>query len=109
MFCLLSFSELNKMPCLVMMMMMMMMIHMFANLYTYSTYICIFIDIKISNKKILFQDVIRKGVKSQITFTDYPFLILGTKRLDCTNRVDPNSSKTRKNLERKIEKVAFVL
>ena len=107
MFCLLSFSELNKMPCLVMMMM--MMIHMFANLYTYSTYICIFIDIKITNKKILFQDVIRKGVKSQITFTDYPFLILGTKRLDCTNRVDPNSSKTRKNLERKIEKGCFCI
>ena len=52
-----------------MMMMMMMMVRMFANLYTYSTYVCIFIDIEISNKKILFQDVIRKGVKSQIPFT----------------------------------------
>ena len=62
MFC---FFELNKMPCL----MMMMMVHMFENLYTYSTYVCIFIDIEISNKKILFQDVIRKGVKSQIPFT----------------------------------------
>ena len=62
--------------------MMMMMVHMFANLYTYSTYFYIFIDIEISNKKILFQDVIRKGVKSQVPFTGYPFAILGTKRLD---------------------------
>ena len=49
MFC---FFELNKM--LYLMMMMMMMVRMFANLYTYSTYVCIFIDIEISNKKILF-------------------------------------------------------
>ena len=91
-----------------MMMMMMMMVHMFANLYTYSTYVCIFIDIEISNKKILFQDVIRKGVKSQIPFTGYPFVILGTKCLDCTHGVYRNSSKKKKYLESKIEKVTFV-
>ena len=79
-----------------MMMMMMMMVHIFANLYTYSTYVCIFIDIEISNEKILFQDVIKKGVKSQIPFTGYPFVILGKKRLECTHGVDRNSSK-RKN------------
>ena len=40
MFCLLSFFELNKFPCFIMMMMMMMMmmVHMFANLYIYTTY-----------------------------------------------------------------------
>ena len=72
---------------------MMMMVHMFANLYKYSTYVCIFIYIEIRNKKILFQDVIRKDVKSQISFTGYPFAILGTKCLDCTHGVDRNRSK----------------
>ena len=88
--------------------MIMTVVHMFANLYTYSTYVCIFIDIEIRNKRILFQDVIRKDVKSQISFTGYPFAILGTKRLDCTHGVDRNSSKKKKYLENKIEKVTFV-
>ena len=71
-------------------------------IYTYSTYTCIFIDIEISSKKILFQDVIRKGVKTQIPFTGYPFVILGTKHLDCTHGVDRNSSKKKKYLESKL-------
>ena len=86
---------------MMMMMMMMMMVHMFANVYTYSTYVCIFINIEISNKNILFQDVIRKGVirkgvKSQIPITGDPFVILDTKRLDCTHGVDRSSSKKKK-------------
>ena len=79
------------------------MVHMFENLYTYSTYVCIFIDIEISNKKILFQDVIRKVVKSQIPFTDYPLVILDT------HGVDRNSSKKKTYLESKIVKVTVVL
>ena len=55
-------------------------------------YVNTFIDTEISNKKILFQDVIRKGVKSQILFTGYLFVILCTKRIDCTHGVDRNSS-----------------
>ena len=53
MFCLLSCFELSKMPCslmMMMMMMMMMMVHMFADLYIYSTFVCIFIDIDISKR-----------------------------------------------------------
>ena len=106
MFCLLSFFEVNKMPCL--MMMMMMMVHMFANLYKYSTYACIFTDIAITNKKTLLQDVIRKGVKSQVPFTGSPHVILGTKCLDCKHEVDLNSSKKKKYLQSKIEKVTLV-
>ena len=87
---------------------MMIMVHMLANLYTYSTYVYIFIDIEIGNKRILFQDVIRKGIKSQILFTDYPFAILETKRLDSTHEADRNSSKKKKYLENKIKKVTFV-
>ena len=83
--------------------MIMIVVHMFANLYTYSTYVCIFIDVKISNKNTLFQYVI-----SQIPFTGYPFAILGIKRLDCTHGVDRNSSKKKKYLENKMEKVTFV-
>ena len=88
--------------------MMMMMVHMFANLYTYSTYVCIFVDIAIRNKKIFFQDVIRKDAKNQISFTGYSFAILGTKYLDCTHGVDRNSSEKKKYLENKMEKVTFV-
>ena len=65
-------------------------------------------DIEVSNKEIPFQDVIRKGVKSQIPFTGYPFVILGRERLDCTSVVDRNSSQKQKYLENKIEKVTVV-
>ena len=86
---------------------MMMMVHMFTNLHTYSTYVYIFIDVEVGNKRTLFQDVIRKGIKSQIPFTCYPFAILGTKRLDSTHGAGRNSYKKKKYLESKIEKVTF--
>ena len=90
-----------------MMMMMMMMVHMFANLYKYSTYVCIFTDIEISNKKTLFQDVIRKGVKSQVPFTGSPFVILGTKCLDCKHEVDLNSSKKKNTYKAKSKRLLW--
>ena len=63
---------------------------------------------EIRNKKILFQDVIRKDIKCQISFAGYPFAILGTKRPDYTHGVDRSSSKKKKYFENKMEKVTFV-
>ena len=69
----------------------------------------LFTDFEISNKKILFEDVARKGVKTQIPFTSHPFVILGTKRLDCTHGVDRNKSKKKKNLDNRIKKVSLYI
>ena len=47
----------------------------------------------------------RKGSTQQIPFTGFPFVILGTKRLDCTHEVDQYTSTRKKILEEKIKQV----
>ena len=61
----------------------------------------IILTIHIKPHKILFEEVKNVNSSRQIEFTGVPFVILGSKMMDCTHGIDHTLSRKRKKLEQK--------
>ena len=65
------------------------------------TPLLIILAVDIKPHKILFEDVKNVNSSRQIEFTGVPFVILGSKMMDCTHGIDHTLSRKRKKLEQK--------
>ena len=62
------------------------------------------LDVDIKGHAILLEDIKRGHSARQIHFTDVPFIIMGTKRLDCAHGVDLCVSSKKKNRKTKLSR-----
>ena len=74
---------------------------MFLNRRKTLTPLLIILAVDIKPNKILFEDAKSVNTSRKIEFTGVPFVILGSKMMDCTHGIDHTLSRKRKKLEQK--------